>query len=406
MSNDNLGVYNIEDLRQHAKRRLPKGVFDYVDRGAEDDIALRNNRRAYEELKFKNRVLVDVSKRSLKSTIFGREIAMPFGVSPTGTVGLMSYGGEVGVAKAAARMGIPCCVSTNAQTSMEEIWEKADGAGKANLWFQLYMWPDVAMRMKFVERIKACGFETLVVTVDGPVGPNREYNKRSGYGVPIRYTPRLLADIAMKPGWVWRVLIRHYLERGPMKFENYPPELRTSVTSRQVMHKLAKTDTQCWDDIKRIRDVWSGNLLIKGLQSPDDAALAADHGLDGVVISNHGGRYVDAAVAPIQVLPEVRAAVGNRIAVIVDSGPRRGSDVVKALALGADLVMSGRPTLFGSAYRGEAGAYRALEIFYEETDRVMAQLGLNSIAEIGPQILWNPPASMQSAELTSQKAAE
>lgn len=405
MSQDDLGVYNIEDLRQKAMRRLPKGVFDYVDRGAEDEVALRNNRRAYEELKFKNRVLVDVSKRSLKSTLFGREISMPFGVSPTGTVGLMSYGGEVGVAKAAVRMGIPCCVSTNAQTSMEEIWEKADGE-RGNLWFQLYMWPDVEMRHKFVERIKACGFETMVVTVDGPVGPNREYNKRSGYGVPIKYTPTLLSQVIVKPGWLWRVLIRHYIERGPMKFENYPPELRSSITDKSMKHKFTKADTQSWDDLKRLRELWPGNLLVKGLQSPEDAAIAADIGLDGVVISNHGGRYVDAAVAPIQVLPEVRAAVGRRLAVIVDSGPRRGSDVVKALALGADLVMSGRPTLYGSAYRGEAGAYRALEIFYEETDRVMAQLGLNSIEEIGPDVFWNPPASLQAAVAAMRKAAE
>lgn len=405
MSKDDLGVYNIEDLRQKAKRRLPKGVFDYVDRGAEDEVALRNNRRAFEEIKFKNRVLVDVSKRSLKSKIFGREISMPFGVSPTGTVGLMSYGGEVGVAKAAVRMGVPCCVSTNAQTSMEEIWEKADGPN-GNLWFQLYMWPDVEMRHRFVERIKACGFETLVVTVDGPVGPNREYNKRSGYGVPIKYTPTLLAQVMSKPGWMWRVLIRHYLERGPMKFENYPPELRSSITDKSLKHKFTKADTQSWDDIKRLRELWPGNLLVKGLQSPADAVTAADCGADGVVISNHGGRYVDAAVAPVQVLPEVRAAVGDRVAVIVDSGPRRGSDVVKALALGADLVMSGRPTLYGSAYRGEAGAYRALEIFYEETDRVMAQLGLNSVAEISPDVLWNPPASLAATSVAAKNAAE
>jgi len=183
VSKDILGVYNIEDIRQKAKKRLPKGTFDYVDRGAEDEIALRNNREAYETLKFKNRVLVDVSKRSTKSKIFGEEITMPFGVSPTGTVGLMAHGGEVGVAKAAVRMGVPCCVSTNAQTSMEEVFNGAGGdAGK--LWFQVYMWPDLEARQGLIDRARACGFKTLVITVDGPVGPNRECSKQA-YAVNI-----------------------------------------------------------------------------------------------------------------------------------------------------------------------------------------------------------------------------
>lgn len=405
MSKDNLGAYNIEDLRKGAKRRLPKGIFEYVDRGAEDEVALRNNRAAFERLKFKNRVLMDVSKRSLKTKIFGEEITMPFGVSPTGTVGLMAHGGEVGVAKAAMRMGVICCASTNAQTSMQEIWEKSGGdAGK--LWFQLYMWPDVKMRMDFVERIKAVGYKTLVVTVDGPVGPNREYNKRTGYGVPIKYTPTMIAQLLMKPGWLWRVLIRHYIERGPMKFENYPPELRGRITDNKMTYSFTKADNQNWDDIKQLRDKWPGNLLVKGLQSPEDAVIAADVGCDGVVVSNHGGRYVDAAVAPIDVLPEFRAAVGKRLMLAVDSGPRRGADIVKALALGADLVMSGRPTLFGAAWRGEDGAYRALEIFREETDRVFAQLGLNSVDEVGPHVFWNPPPAALSQAFTKAIAAE
>jgi (S)-mandelate dehydrogenase len=400
MSKNNLGAYNIEDLRQKAKKRLPSGVFDYVDRGAEDEIALRNNRKAFEELKLKNRVLVDVSARSLKTKIFGKEITMPYGISPTGTVGLMAYEGEIAVAKAAARMGVPCCVGTNAQTPMEEIWEKAGG----NLWFQLYLWADKTLSMQLVDRVKAVGFETLIVTVDGPVGSNREYNQRSGYGVPIKYTPKLIAQLIAKPGWCWRVLAQHYIYRGAPKFENYPPELMSKITDKAVRHTYTKTDNQTWDDLKRIRDIWPGNLLIKGLQSPADAELAADNGLDGIIVSNHGGRYVDAAVAPIQILSEIRAAVGKRLTVCIDSGPRRGSDVIKALALGADLVMSGRPTLYGSAAAGEAGAYRALEIFRDETDRLMAQLGLNSVEEIGPQVFWCPPEAALTTEFS--RAAE
>jgi (S)-mandelate dehydrogenase len=312
----------------------------------------------------------------------------------------MAYEGEIAVAKAAARMGVPCCVGTNAQTPMEEIWEKAGG----NLWFQLYLWADKTLSMQLVDRVKAVGFETLIVTVDGPVGSNREYNQRSGYGVPIKYTPKLIAQLIAKPGWCWRVLAQHYIYRGAPKFENYPPELMSKITDKAVRHTYTKTDNQTWDDLKRIRDIWPGNLLIKGLQSPADAELAADNGLDGIIVSNHGGRYVDAAVAPIQILPEIRAAVGKRLTVCIDSGPRRGSDVIKALALGADLVMSGRPTLYGSAAAGEAGAYRALEIFRDETDRLMAQLGLNSVEEIGPQVFWCPPEAALTTEFS--RAAE
>ncbi|MEQ8194434.1 MAG: alpha-hydroxy acid oxidase [Rhodospirillales bacterium] len=402
MASDNLGAYNIEDLRQLAKKRLPKGVFEYVDRGAEDEIALKNNRDAYTSLKIKNRVLVDVSKRSTETEIFGKKIAMPFGVSPTGTAGLMWYGGEAGVAQAAAKMGVPCTVALNAQTSMEEIWEKAGG----NLWFQLYMWKDKELSMKQIERVKAVGFETLIITVDGPVGSNREYNHKNGFSMPLKYSPTLFAQVLAKPGWLLRVLGRHYLERGAPTMVNYPPELMSKITDPVLKHMVTKTDNQNWDDLKRIRDMWPGNLLIKGLQSAEDAVIAADNGLQGVVLSNHGGRYVDCAPAPLQVLPEVRAAVGDRIKVIIDSGARRGSDIVKAVALGADLVMSGRPTLWGAAVAGPDGSYRALEIFQKETSRIMAQLGLNSVEEIGPHIFWNPPSWVPKPGATLKAAAE
>jgi isopentenyl diphosphate isomerase/L-lactate dehydrogenase-like FMN-dependent dehydrogenase len=402
MARKNLGAYNIEDLRQRAKRRLPRGIFEFVDGGAEDGIAVQNNRDAYRSLKIKNRVLVDVAGRSTETEIFGKKIAMPFGVSPTGSAGIVSYGGEIEIAKAAAKMGVPCTVATNALTPMEEICEKAGG----NLWFQLYMWADREMSMTFMDRVKAAGFETLMVTVDGPVGPNREYNHRNGFSMPINFTPRLFAQLAAKPGWCGRVLAQQYLRRGAFKKENYPAELSRKITGADLSYNHVKSDKQCWDDIRRIRDMWPGNMLIKGLQSKEDAVIAAQEGLDGVILSNHGGRYVDSAPAPLQVLPEVRAAVGDRIRVIIDSGARRGSDIVKAMALGADMVMSGRPTLWGAATAGEAGAYRALEIFHAETDRIMAQLGLNSVAEIGPQIFWNPPDWVPRMEEALSVAAE
>jgi isopentenyl diphosphate isomerase/L-lactate dehydrogenase-like FMN-dependent dehydrogenase len=402
MTRENSGAYNIEDLRQSAKRKLPRGIFEFVDGGAEDGIAVQNNRDAYTSLKIKNRVLVDVSGRSTETEIFGRKITMPYGISPTGSGGIVSYGGEIEIAKAAAKMGVPCTVATNALTPMEEICEKAGG----DLWFQLYMWDDREMSMTFMDRVKAAGFETLMVTVDGPVGPNREYNYKNGFSMPLHYTPRLFAQLLAKPGWCAGVLAQQYLRRGAFKKENYPPELSGKITGSDLSYKHVKTDSQSWDDIRRIRDMWPGNMLIKGLQSKEDAVIAMNEGLEGVVLSNHGGRYVDCAPAPLQVLPEVRAAVGDRMRVIIDSGARRGSDIVKAIALGADMVMSGRPTLWGAAAAGEAGAYRALEIFHEETDRIMAQLGLNTIAEIGPQIFWNPPDWAPRIEEPLSVAAE
>ncbi len=399
---NNLGAYNIEDLRQMAKKRLPRGIFGFIDGGAEDHIAVQNNRDAYRELKIKNRVLVDVSKRSMETTIFGKKIAMPYGISPTGSAGLAWYGGEVGLAEAAAKMNVPCTVATNALTSMEEIWEKAGG----NLWFQLYMWANKEMSKTFMNKVKAVGFETLIVTVDGPVHSNREYNYKNGFAMPLKYSPTMIAQLLAKPSWLVRVLAQHYLKQGTPKKENYPEELARKITDKASSDKHVKSDTQNWDDIMFIRDMWPGNMLIKGLQSAEDAVLAKERGLNGVVMSNHGGRYVDCAPAPLQVLAETRAAVGDDFTVIIDSGARRGSDLVKAIACGADMVMSGRPTLWGTGAAGPAGAYRALEIFHIEMDRVMAQRDLNSVDEIGPQIFWNPPEWVPQPKATFKAAAE
>jgi len=221
MKSSDLGAYNIEDLRQMAKKRLPRPIFEYVDGGAEDGIARQNNRDAYRALKIKNRVLKDVSKRSTAIEIFGKKITMPFAISPTASAGLMAEGGEVALAKAAARMGVPCTVATQSLTPMEEIYEAAGG----NLWFQLYMWVDVKLRMAFVERVKSVGFTTLLVTVDGSVGANREHDRRSGYSMPLRYSPKLIAQILANPGWCLRVLAPQYLKRGAFRKANYPPEI-------------------------------------------------------------------------------------------------------------------------------------------------------------------------------------
>ncbi len=404
MNRDELSLSNIDDLREIAKKRLPRPIFEYIDGAAEDGIAKQHNREVYRSLKIKNRVLKNVSKRSTATEIFGKKLTMPYAISPTASAGLMCEGGEVALAKAAARMGVPCTVATNALTSLEEIVEAAGG----NLWMQLYMWVDKKLRADFVQRIKSAGFDTLLVTVDGSVGANREHDRKNGYTMPLRYTPKLIAGVLANPGWCLRVLAPQYLKRGAFTKANYPPEMSSKLSDKPTDHEMTKPDTQCWDDIKRIRDIWPGYMLVKGLQSWEDVVLAADNGMDGVVLSNHGGRYLDSAPAPLQLVPEVRRAVGDRLKIIIDSGARRGSDIVKAIAMGADLVMSGRPTLYGAAASGEAGAYRALEIFQTEMDRVMAQLGLNRIDEISPHIFWDPPhwvPKPRSAGVTGQIGA-
>jgi isopentenyl diphosphate isomerase/L-lactate dehydrogenase-like FMN-dependent dehydrogenase len=244
------------------------------------------------------------------------------------------------------------------------------------------------MSFKLVDRVKSVGFETLIVTVDGAVPSNREYNHRNGFEVPLQYSPRLLAQLLAKPGWLAGCLLQQFARRGVPKFENYPQELMDGLLSKRLKRSILKNDSLHWNDLKTLRDRWPGKLVVKGILHPDDAAMAADCGADGVIVSNHGGRNLDASVAPIQILPEIAARVGGRITVIVDSGFRRGTDVIKGLALGADFVMAGRPTLYGAAAAGEAGAYRALEIFHEEIDRVVGLLGLHSVDEIGPDCLW------------------
>ena len=277
MAGDKLGAYNIEDLRQMAKRKLPRGIFEFVDRGTEDEVALRNNRAAFEDIRLKTHVLANVSTRNLETKIFGKTAKMPFGVAPTGTAGLLCYGGEVAVAKAASRAGVPCVVATNAMTSMEEIVEQAGG----DLWFQLYMWSDKEMSFKLVDRVKSVGFETLIVTVDGAVPSNREYNHRNGFEVPLQYTPRLMAQLLAKPGWLASCLLQQLIRRGVPKFENYPRELMDGLLAKRLKRSILKNDSLSWDDLKTLRDRWPGNLVVKGILHPDDAAMAADCGATG-----------------------------------------------------------------------------------------------------------------------------
>lgn len=374
---------NVFDLRQMAKKRLPKWLFEYVDRGTEDEVALCNNRAAFERIKLKTQVLVDVSKRNQDISLFGKQHKMPIGIAPTGPAGMLWYKGELELARAATAAGIPFTLATGSQTSMEEVAKVVGGT----LWFQLYMWSDVRMSHMLVERAKNAGFEALVVTVDGPVGTNREYNIRNGYTVPFSYNRRNTTAVMARPGWFFGVLIRYWLTTGMPRRENYPTEMKEKFTHVSSAERKTKNDSLGWADLTVLRDMWPGKLIVKGILTPKDAALAIAHGADGIIVSNHGGRNFDSAMALIEALAPIVDAVGDRTTVIVDSGFRRGSDVVKALAIGAKLVMVGRATLWGTTVGGEAGAARALNFYREEISRTLAYLGCRSVAELNRDFL-------------------
>ena len=374
---------NVHDLREMAQKRLPKWLFEFVDRGTEDEIALRNNRAAFERIKLKTQVLVDVSKRQQDITLFGKQHKMPIGIAPTGPAGMLWYKGEIELARAAKAAGIPFTLATGSQTSMEEVAKVVGGT----LWFQLYMWSDVKMSHTLVERAKNAGFEALVVTVDGPVGLNREYNTRNGYTVPFSYNRKNTTAVMARPGWFFDVLMRYWLTTGMPRRENYPTDMKERLTHVSAAERKTKNDSLAWTDLKVLRDMWPGKLLVKGILTPKDAELAIAHGADGIIVSNHGGRNFDSSMAPIEVLAPIVDAVGHRTTVIVDSGFRRGSDVVKALAIGAKLVMIGRATLWGTTVGGEAGAARALDFYREEISRTLAFVGCRSIAELNRDCL-------------------
>jgi len=372
---------NIFDLRDMAKRRLPKWLFEFVDRGTEDEVALHNNREAFECIQFRPRMLVDVSGRKLDTTLYGKEHKMPIGIAPTGAAGMMWYKGELELARAARDAGVPFSLATGSITSMEEIAGEVGGT----LWMQLYMWADRKLSHQLVRRASAAGFEALLVTVDGAVAGNREYNRRNGFSVPFKYNSKNTLDVLTHPRWMLGVLGRYIANGGMPERVNFPDELKGKITTAYGGNKDTRSDSLNWDDLKALRDIWPGKLLVKGLLHPDDAEKSVEYGADGVIVSNHGGRNCDAAPAPIEVLPQIVKAVGDRTTIVFDSGIRRGSDVVKALALGAKMVLIGRSTLYGTAAAGYDGAARALDIYRGEISRGMANISCNKVSEIGPQ---------------------
>ena len=378
--------YNIADLRAAARKRLPKGVFEFVDRGSEDEVALRNNRAGFERIKLRPRSLVDVSGRSMQTTLFGKPAGLPLAIAPTGAAGLCWYEGELQLAKAAAAAKVPFTLATGAMTSMEKIAKEAGG----RLWMQLYLWNDRELSYQLVQRAERAGFEALILTVDTVVSPNREYNPRNGFTLPFHPTTRAVVDMLTHPRWLGGVLARYLTTTGMPRYENLPEEFRRKITADPSQKDITRQDTLNWDDVRKLRDLWPRVLMVKGIMRADEAVRAVEYGADAVIVSNHGGRNLDSAMASIEALPEIVEAIGDRATVILDSGVRRGSDIAKALALGAKAVLVGRATLYGTAVGGEAGALHALTLLSNELDRTMAYTCCNTVEEIGPDILYLP----------------
>jgi len=374
-------ILSLDDFERAAASYLPRPVFAYVSGAVEDCISYRDNRAAFEELGFVPRVLVDVSKRTTKAALFGREWAAPFGVAPMGISALSAYRGDLVLARAAANADIPMAMSGSSLIRLEEI-------AKANplAWFQAYLPGDTTKIMPLVDRVAAAGFSTLVVTVDTAVLSNRENNIRAGFSTPLRPTLRLAWDGVTHPRWLFGSFLATFLRHGMPHFENSFAERGAPILSRTVDRDFTGRAHLNWKHVEEIRAHWKGRLVVKGIVAPEDARIARESGMDGIIVSNHGGRQLDGTVSALRVLPAVLLEARS-MPVMVDGGIRRGTDVLKALALGAAFVWVGRPFNYAAAIAGEEGVLHAVEILRGEIDRNMALLGVNSLAELGPHHL-------------------
>jgi (S)-mandelate dehydrogenase len=355
-------------------------VFEFFDGGAEDELTLRDNCAAFGRVQLLPKVLVDVASIDTKTPVLGKESALPLAIAPTGAVGFGWPGGDVAIARAAAACGIPYTLSTTATASIERIAREAGG----RLWFQAYILKQREFTFRLIERARAAGYEALMVTVDLPVGGMRERDFRNDFAVPFRFTRRNVLDFASRPGWALTML-----RTGMPVLENlvgFTPQATgaSGIASSVGRNYDASFD---WDGLRAVRDAWRGPLIVKGIVRADDAERAAALGCQAIVVSNHGGRQLDGGIATLDALPAVVSALKGRIPVFVDGGVRRGSDIVKALALGAQAVLVGRATLFGACAAGEPGARRALEILSTELARTMRLCGTARVADIGRDLV-------------------
>lgn len=364
------------DLERAGKRHLPRPIYGYVANAAEEGKSLAANRAAFDDYCFVPRALIDVSKVSLVTELLGTRYAAPFGIAPMGISALSAYRGDLALARAASKASIPMIMSGSSLIPMEEV-AAIDGSD----WFQAYLPGDRPGIEALIERIERAGFRNLVITVDYAVPPNSDNNRRSGFSSPIRPSLRLALDGLVRPRWLYGTFYKTLRHHGIPHFENNYATRGIPVISRHVNRDFSGRTHLDWEYLALVREAWSGNLVVKGILHPEDAKRAKDHGADAIIVSNHGGRQLDGAIAPLRALPEVIAAVGD-FPVMIDSGFRRGTDVLKALALGARFVFFGRPFNYAAAYAGEAGVSHAIRLMHEEIARDMALLGITRVDQM------------------------
>lgn len=368
----------LDDLENAARRHLPRPLFGYVSGSAERGASHVANRAAFDRLDLVPRVLADVSGRSQRTQLLGRSYSQPFGISPMGLIAAMAYDGDVSLSRAADAAEIPFILSASSLTPLERVAEE----GKAR-WYQAYLPGDTERIAALVDRVAAAGYDTFILTADVPVASNRENNVRNGFSIPLKPSLSLAFQGAIHPRWLVGTALRTLRGRGMPHFENMDAFRGPPILSRNLVRAIGNRDQLSWRHLELIRSRWKGRLVVKGLVSPHDAVLARDAGCDGIIVSNHGGRQLDGVVAPITMLAEIREAVGSDFTIMLDGGVRRGTDVIKALAAGADFVFIGRPFLYAAAIAGEPGVRHAIRLLAEEVDRNMALLGVRRVGEIG-----------------------
>jgi L-lactate dehydrogenase (cytochrome) len=371
----------LDDFEPTARRRIPKFLYGYISGGAETDASVRDNRKSFDEYGFVPRVLNDVSGRNQTTTLFGKTYASPFGIPPMGSSALCAYRGDIVLTRAAAAANVPMILSASSLITLEDVRRENQQA-----WYQAYL-AGVPERIEpLVDRVAAAGYDTFVVTADVPVPPNRENNIRNGFQVPLAITPRVAWDTVTHPHWLFGTWARTLMNHGMPHFENMDAQRGPPVMSKNLMRNIGHRDQLAWKHVELIRRRWKGKLVVKGLIAPEDARIARESGVDGVMISNHAGRQLDYTVSALRTLPEI-AAQSKGMTVMLDGGVRRGTDVIKALALGANFVWIGRPFLYAAIAGGEGGVARAITLLQAEIDRDLALLGIRSIGEITPALV-------------------
>jgi L-lactate dehydrogenase (cytochrome) len=381
-------ITNIEDLRVLARRRLPKALFDYVDGGSYDELTLRANRADLDAVRLRQRVMVDTSRRDLTTTLLGEKVAMPVAIAPTGLTGLIHGDGEILAARAAEAAGLKFCLSTLSICNIEDV----AAAVRGPLWYQLYVFKDRGFARAMIERANAVGCSTIFLTVDLPYRGQRHADIKNGLTVPPRLTLRNCWDIATKPNWAMSVLMGKRKTFGNLDtYLGSQPSYAPSVLKTGSWATNNSDQSLNWRDLDWIRERWQGKLVLKGILDVEDAKTAASEGVDGIVVSNHGGRQLDSASGTISVLPHIADAVGDRVEVLFDGGVRSGHDVFKALAYGARGCLIGRAYLYGLAAMGQAGVAAAIEVIRESFDNAMILTGTTSVEQITRDKLYAAP---------------